>query len=229
MRTERRGRRVIRDVVAAAAAFMIVFAVAYVSGRASIPVEIEAAADAAAIGEVPTGGSAVMGDDAFSDPAEASLESLQAQLAAMDPPAALLAATGAVEGRLVLDGGESVSSNFLPVGDHDDEELAMDVNARFSGTDATFTVVADALQIGKPKTESVSVVLSIQGLMFFSQAGMCTVELLDLGYTLEQSIYGRLSVPYFEGHLACDGVPELRSGEPLSFTAVFELRNTSGA
>lgn len=231
MRTGGRARHLARDLAAAFVAFFLVFGVGYLFGRWTFP-EFDAVPEAAsefdAAGESPVDGTA-SSEEAVESTAEVSIESLRDALADMDPPAALLAASGVVEGRLVFDGGESLSSGFLPVEFGEGEELAVDVNVRFTGGGTTLTIVTDALAVGEERSEGISVVLSTDGMMFFSQAGMCTIELQDLGFTAEASNMGigQITKPFFEGHLTCVDVPELRSGELVTLKAVFELRNAS--
>lgn len=233
MRTGGRARRLARDLAAAFVAFFLVFGVGYLFGRWTFPEfdavpEFEAASEFDAAGELP-GEEPVPSEDVSESAAEVSIASLRDALDDMEPPAALLAATGVVEGRLVFDGGESLSSGFLPVEFGEGEELTVDVNARFTGAGTTLTIVTDALAVGEERSESISVVLSTGGMMFFSQAEMCTIELQNLGFTTEASNmgFGQITKPFFDGHLTCMDVPELRSGELVTFKAVFELRNAA--
>lgn len=214
MRTEGRVRRLGSDLAAASVAFSLVFGVGFLLGTWMIP-PVDAAHELdMAAGEIPVEDSAPAG--------EVSLASLRGELADMEPPAALLVAEGVIEGRLVFDRGESLH-NVFAVDIGEGEELTMDVNARFTGGDATLTIVSDALARGEVRSEGVSVVLVAQGMTFFSQAGMCTIELQDLGFKTENSIYGQLLVPFFEGHLTCADLSEIRSGELVGLTAVFEF------
>ncbi|HSM02613.1 MAG TPA: hypothetical protein VK960_09290 [Acidimicrobiia bacterium] len=202
-------RRLLRDVGAATVAFVIVFAAGYLGGRAAMP------AFRAAVGDVPLEADAGTG--------EVSIVSLRADLAAAELPAAVLASTGVVEAQMLLDRGESlVSGLFLP---SEDEPEAIDLNTRFTGGDASLTIKADQMAREEARTEGMTIVLTANGMTFNPRAGMCTLELRDFGFTTVQRPWGQASLPWYGGSLTCRDVPELRSGEPLSFTAVFEYRS----
>ena len=203
-------RRLARDLMAAIAAFAIVFAVGYIGGRAAMPTF------RLAVGELPVEDTDASG--------EVSLVDLRADLASLEGPAAVMAATGAIEGRLLLDHAEGLSNNALLL-PSEDEPPALDVHARFTGAEGSLTIKADQMARGEARTEGMTVVFASEGLTFNPRPGMCTLELDDFGFTTMQRPWGKISVPWYEGSLTCSEVPELRSEQAASFTVVFEMRS----
>ena len=207
-----RVRNAARDVLAATVAFALVFAVGYLGGRAAVP-SFRVAADGIPAAEETPG---------ESKPEEVSIESLLADLASPEHPPAALAAFGAVEMRVVFDGVQSLATNalLLPT---DDEPEAIDLHVRFTTGDTTLTVKADQVARGEARTDTMTIVLTSDGMTFNPRAGMCTLELRDFGFTTIQRPWGLASIPWYGGSLICADVPELRSDETVSFTMVFEL------
>lgn len=203
-------RRVAGDVLAAFVAFLIVFAVAYVVGRAAMPVFRLALGDI----ELVSAGDGGAG--------EVSVVALRADLAPFERPVALLQASGAVEGRVLLDRGEARGENRFPGDLQEGSEALIDVNVRFSGPDAVLTLIADQMPVGEPRSEGMTVVLTVGVQTFNAPRGACTLELIESGYRILSRPWGQLLTPYFAGHLACGEVAELRSGTPVSFVAVFD-------
>jgi len=203
-------RRLARDLMAAVAAFVVVFAVGYIGGRAAMP------SFRLAVGDLP-----VQGTDAT---AEVSTTELLADLAALDGPGAVMAASGAIESRLLLDHGEGLSNNALLL-PSDDEPSALDVHARFTGAEGSLTIKADQMERGEARTEGMTIVFASDGLTFNPRPGMCTLRLDDFGFTTLQRPWGKVSVPWYEGSLTCSEVPELRTEQAVSFTVVFEMRS----
>ena len=195
---------------AAIVAFVIVFAVGYIGGRAAMP------AFRAAAGDIPL--------QEVDSSGEVSIVALRADLvSAVDGAGALMAASGAVEGRFLLDRVESlVNGLFLP---SDDEPEAIDLHVRLTGDDAALTIKADQIGRGESRTDGMTVVMTSDGSMFNPTPGMCTLSLDDFGFTTIQRPWGKASIPWYVGTLTCVEVPELRTDQTVSFTAVFESRS----
>jgi len=210
MSADRRSRRVARDVSAAFLAFLVVFAVAYVVGRASMP------GLPFALGDLPL-------EDA--EDSGTSIASLRADLVALESSGAVVATTGAVEAKLTLDRAESqVPWNWADeVADLD--EITLDLHLRLTGSDGTLTIKTDQIGRGEPRTDRMTVVFTTGGMTFNPRSGMCSLELRDVGYTTERRPWGEISLPWFDGQLVCTDVPELRSGDVVTFTAVFAYRD----
>jgi hypothetical protein len=210
MNAARRSRRVARDVSAASLAFLVVFAVAYVVGRAAMPGLPFAPGDLSLEGAGDSG---------------TSIASLRADLVALDSSGAVVATSGAVEAKLTLDRAESqVPWNWADeVADLD--EITLDLHLRLTGSDGTLTIKTDQIGRDEPRTDRMTVVFTTGGMTFNPRSGMCSLELRDVGYTTEQRPWGEISLPRFDGQLVCTDVPELRSGDAVTFWAVFAYQD----
>jgi hypothetical protein len=153
---------------------------------------------------------------------ELSVVALRADLAPFERPVALLQASGAVDGRVLLDRGETQGGFFLPEDFEEGNVVPIDVNVRFSGSGAVLTLIADQMPVDEPRSEGMTVVLTSDGQTFTAARGACTLELIDSGYTILSRPWGQMLTPHFAGHLACGEVSELRSGVLVSFVAVFD-------
>ncbi|MEX1208380.1 MAG: hypothetical protein WEE36_07215 [Acidimicrobiia bacterium] len=204
------GRRLGRDVSAAIVAFLVVFAVGYVAGRVAMPVFRSALGEI----ELPSAGEGGAG--------EVSVVAMRADLAPFERPVALLQASGAVDGRVLLDHGETQGGFFLRDDFEEGSVVPIDVNVRFSGSGAVLTLIADQMPVDEPRSEGMTVVLTSGGQTFNAARGACTLELIDSGYKVVSRPWGELLTPHFAGHLACGEVAELRSGSLVSFVAVFD-------
>lgn len=208
-----RGHRALRDLGVGLIGFALILAVSHTVGRAMVPSFPQALGNI----EIPR-----VGDGGSS---EVSVVSLRADLAPLERPVALLQASGAVDGRLLLDRGESQGGIFLPEDyEEGDELLLVDVNVRFSGSGSALTVVADQMPTDQPRSEGMTVVLTSGQQTFTAGRGACTLELVESGYTVLSRPWGQVLVPHFAGSLVCDEVSELRSGDLVSFIAVFDYK-----
>jgi hypothetical protein len=202
-----------RDLLFGLVAFLVVFATIYTVGRAAMPVF------RSALGEIEVAGAGDGGGG------EVSVVALRAELAPLERPVALLQASGAIEGRFVLDRGESAASTggfFFPSDLEGSGEGAIDVSVRFTGAGAALTLVADQMPINQPRTDRLTIVLTSDGQTFNAARGACTLELIDAGYSTVTRPWGQVSIPHFAGHLACNDVSELRNGTLVSFVVVFD-------
>jgi hypothetical protein len=201
------------DLLVGLVGFWLVFSTSYAVGRAAMP-SFRSALD----------------DIEFANPGsegagQVSILAMRAELAPLERPAALLEASGGVDGRFVLDHGESAASTggfFFPSDIAGDSEGAIDVSVRFSGPGAALTLVADQMPINQPRNDRLTIVLTSDGQTFNAARGACTLELIESGYSTLTRPWGQVSIPHFAGHLACNDVSELRSGTLVSFVVVFD-------
>jgi hypothetical protein len=199
-----------RDLLFGLVAFLVVFATVYIVGRAAMPVF------RSALGDIE------LADAGDGGAGEVSVVALRADLAPFERPVALLQASGAVDGRVLLGHGEAQGGFFLPDDFEEGSVVPVDVNVRFSGSGAVLTLIADQMPVDEPRSEGMTVVLTSGGQTFNAARGACTLELIDSGYSILSRPWGQVLTPHFAGHLACGEVSELRSGNLVSFVAVFD-------
>jgi hypothetical protein len=198
-------RAAIRDLVVAVSGFAITFSLIFVMGRVFIP------SFGATIGDVDiaaTGGSPLL--------------DLRTDLAALHPPAAVLEATGALEGRFVLDRTVFVSRfgrprNIVNVG----KDVPVDIDVKFSAGGLILTLVAEQVPVGEPRRDRMTVVVTADGQTFSAQPGSCAIELFESGVLTRNTGLGQAISPSYSGQVTCTDVAEIRSGALVSFTAVF--------
>ncbi|MEX2419417.1 MAG: hypothetical protein WD652_03470, partial [Acidimicrobiia bacterium] len=187
----------------------LVFAVGYTTGRALVPTfgpRLEAVVA-----------------DFGSEPG--LLAGLSAELDSVAVPAAIIEISGSVEGRFVLDVAD-VPLAFESLGSEGPDygpNMPVDLDARYSARGVTLALVADQVAAGMPRTEAITVAVSVDGRSFSARPGDCTLELATSGYDPEKSgsgffIYWQV----FTGHVICTDIADIRGGEPISFTAVFD-------
>lgn len=204
----RRRERVGRDVLAAAVTFALVLSVVYTAGRvALVPMshwELLALAEGVE-----------------SDP---GLSGFFGELDSVAAPAAVIEISGSVEGRFVLDHAD-VELQFESLRSEDPDygpNMPVVLDARYSASGVMLTLIADQVDAGQPRTEGMTIAVSVDGRSFNARPGDCTLELSTSGYDPEKSHSGFMMFwPVFRGHVICIDVPDLRGGEPISFTAVF--------
>lgn len=198
-----------KDLLVALVGFWLVFSTSYAVGRAAMPAFRSS-----------------LGDVTFANDEEAGLlAALSAELASVAVPAAVIEISGSVEGRFVLDHAyvpfafESLRSEGPDYGPN----MPVDLDARYSARGMTLVLVADQVAAGTPRTEAITVAVSVDGRSFSSRPGHCTLELATSGYDTERSASGFFIYwQVFAGHVICTDVADIRGGEPISFTAVFD-------
>jgi len=99
------------------------------------------------------------------------------------------------------------------------------VRMRFSDGPWTLNIIAEGgVEIGRAKFDGITVVLVIDGSMFINLAGLCELVVheaeIDRGARILQGSHRAVSA---FGELSCTGIEEIRTGEPLSFSAAFKL------
>jgi hypothetical protein len=198
-----------QDLLFGLVAFLVVVATIYTVGRAAMPVFRSALGDI----ELSSAGDGGSG--------EVSVVALRADLARFERPVALLQASGAVDGRVLLDHGEAQGGFFMSNGF---DGSVVPINVRFSGSGVVLTLIADQMPVGEPRSEGMTVVLTKDGQTFTAARGACTLELIDSGYNTISRPWGQALTPYFAGHVTCGDLSELRNGTLVSFVAVFDYR-----
>jgi hypothetical protein len=161
-----------------------------------------------------------------SQPADSSaalLDTLRVEQLSLGVPA-LLEVGGEVEGRFAL-GSAQASPVWIPLqGDPPEpgEGFPVDVHVRFLAADATLTVVADQAEAGVARSDRLTVILTTEGRTFASRSGQCSLELTSAGHAGQTNPWvGLIIVPYYSGQVRCTDVGDLRTGDTISFVAVF--------
>lgn len=200
------GRRLGKDLGVVVIAFWLVFSAAFLVGRASMP--------STSLLSTAVGGSE-----------SPLLGELRTDLAALGRSAAAIEVTGAIAGRWVLD-NPNVPYEFVPLGAEADPYrpgTPIDLDVRYESDGVTLAMVIRQLGPGIVRTEAMTILVAVEGRSFNAHAGDCTVEPTRSGYLPEQTPSGfALYWPYFAGHATCTAIADIRSGETISFTAVFE-------
>lgn len=190
-----RANRLSRDVLAGSLTIGLVVATTVLASRAFVPATVTATTPG-------------------STEAVAAIDPV-AEIADLPDPAAVMYASGAVEGRLLFDGivrhfdwgpGQDTSSN--------------DIDVQYRGSEIQFTLVAKGVIIGEPRTDRITAVLTAQGMTFFTHDGDCELLVTRFEYLEPTDGTSRL-VPSFAGAMTCT-VSEVRSGEALSYTVAFD-------
>lgn len=209
------------ETIAFVAMVLSLFGLIYVVGRASIPTFRSAAeeilAEASATSEAPP-----------PDAAEAVLlDDLRRQRLSESVPA-VIDVMGAVDARYALEQAHAPTVWIPLQGDPPEpgEGFPIDVDVRFSTADTTLTVVAGEAEAGVARTDRMTVVLTTGGRSFVADAGECALELGRSGYaSLLNPWVGEIIVPFFDGQIRCADVADIRSGETVSFAAVFDYED----
>jgi hypothetical protein len=86
-------------------------------------------------------------------------------------------------------------------------------------------VIARQAVTGPARTERLTIGFTVDGQSFISKAGDCALELSRSGYHLDLTPTGAaglvIATPYFTGHVICKEVADIRSGDTISFVALF--------
>ncbi|MEX0825989.1 MAG: hypothetical protein WD184_04440 [Acidimicrobiia bacterium] len=204
-------RAIRQDLSGALIGFGVVFAFVFIVGRIFLP------SSGLGIAQVVAQGA---------DQETSLLDELGVELAALNQDGAVIEWSGAIAGRSVLD---HVSIPFVWVPSDATgaymRDGPVDVNARYSRGGGTLAVIAGQAMAGQARTAAMTVLFTIDGQSFTSRSGDCSLELSRSGYHLDLTPTGAaglvIATPYFTGHVICKDVAEIRSGETVSFTAVF--------
>ncbi|MEX1208511.1 MAG: hypothetical protein WEE36_07910 [Acidimicrobiia bacterium] len=207
-----RVRSVCMDLLAAVVAFWVIFSVAYVFGRISVP-----SFRAPSVASVVAGGEG-LGQDGGT----LLLDDIHLQLAGIPGSAAIVAASGAVDGRFVLDHVDSAGVEFRQ-GGPPDLTLPVALKVKLSGGGATLSIVGREVVLGggPQQISQMTIVFTAEGKTFLPEAGDCVLEFLDSGLVVEEVGEGRSYHPSIIGQVSCSAVAALRTGETVSFSAAF--------
>jgi len=215
MGTPRDDRGIMTLVGVAVAIFGLVYAV----GRASMPTFRSTAERilASSTTEAPAPGTE----------SAALIEALNRERLSHGVPA-VVDVMGAVEARYAF-GRADAPPVWIPLQGEAPEPgdgFPIDVHVRFIAAEATLTLVAEMAEAGVLRTDGMTVVLSADGRSYVADAGDCALELARSGYaSVINQWVGEVIVPYFAGQLVCSDVSEIRSGESISFAAVFDYED----
>ncbi|MBI5157166.1 MAG: hypothetical protein HZA58_04040 [Acidimicrobiia bacterium] len=189
-----RGTRLGRDVLAGSITIGLVVAATVLASWAFVPETVT---------DTTTG----------STEASAAIDPV-AEIAALPDPAALMYASGAVEGRLLFDG-------IVPHFEWGPQDTSSnDIDVQYRGSGIKLTLVAKGVIIGERRTDRVTAVLTVQGMTFFAHDGECELLVARFEYLEPTDGTSRL-VPSFAGMMTC-AVSEVRSGDALSYTVAFD-------
>jgi hypothetical protein len=210
------------DLLAAVVAFLLVFSVTYIAGRASMPSFRSSIAELMAEAQRQRPSSETTPDAVESD--STLLTELRVELTALRAPA-VMELVGAIDGRYVLEHADApvVWVPLRGAPPEPGEGFPIDIDIRFSAADTTLTLVANQAEAGVPRSEGLTVVLTTAGRSFVAHPGECSLELHRSGYATQSNPYvGEIIVAFFTGQVLCRDVGDIRSGETVSFTAVFD-------
>jgi hypothetical protein len=205
-------RAIRQDLSAALIGFGVVFTIVFVVGRMFLP------SSGLGIAQVVAQGA---------DQQTSLLEELGLELAGLNEDGAVIEWSGAIAGRSVLD-HLTIPFEWVPTEETGDyrPDGPVDMSARFSRGGGTLSVIAGQAVAGQVRTEALTILLTIDGQSFTSKAGDCTLELSRAGYNVDLTPTGAaglvIATPYFTGHVTCEDVTDIRSGDTVSFTAVFK-------
>ena len=187
-------RQVGRDLTAASIAIGLVVLTTYVASRALIP-------------------SAAPPDGA---PETTSGRDPVAEVEALPESAAVIDASGFVDARLVLYYFvRSFQQESRPDGSSND------VDVKYRGSGAELTVLVRGITVGVPRTDRMTIILTLDGKTFNVHPGDCTLTFSRFEYFASHADPTRL-VPSFAAELQCSDLSALRSGETLSLIAAFD-------
>ena len=201
--------RLRRDLLVALMGFGVVFALVYVMGRAFLPSSdlTESVAQSA-------------------DTEHVLLDELRADLADR-VDTAVIEVSGAMAGRSVLSHADSPFL-WVPQGTPPEEHRPggpVDLDVRYAGGGVTLAIKADQMEEGQARSERLTIVLNMGRRSFNAHPGECTLELTRSGSVLDPTPTGAVGLllawPYFAGHMTCREIADIRSGDTVSFTAVF--------
>jgi len=211
-------RRAAGDVGVALIGFVVMLGVSYTLGRAIVPAYPQA------LGDIDLSPTTVEADD----DRPLTLEEMLTDVAEDDVPTmAFLQSEGALVGRFHLNLEDYREWQDEGVEEGPSLDLDMKYYSGFDGEEPSFTITARGLEIGVPRTERYTVIVSSGARTFLAKPGQCTIELLRLDFTTLPPAFGSSSsddrtMPVFLGQAACEDVPELRGDGTISFTVVFD-------
>ncbi|HAX82294.1 MAG TPA: hypothetical protein DCY40_07000 [Actinobacteria bacterium] len=138
-----------------------------------------------------------------------------AEVEALPESAAVIDASGFVEERLVLYYFVRSFQWSRPDGSSND------VDVKYQGSGAELTVLVRGITVGVPRTDRMTIVLTLDGKTFNAHPGDCTLIFTRFEYFASHADPTRL-VPSFAAELQCSDLSALRSGETLSLIAAFD-------
>jgi hypothetical protein len=214
-------QRFLRDVGVGLMGFVLILAVSYTLGRAIVPAFPQALGD---LEVLPTTVAEEIGADG-----SLTVEQMRADVAGDDFPAmAFLQSSGALEGRFHLNLTDYREWQDEGVAEGPVLDLDMKYYSGFNTDDPTLTITARDLGVGTQRTEHYTVLVSWEAKTFLAKPGQCTIDLLDLRFTLlpprfgGRADLGDRTMPVFLAQAACTDVKELRTDEAITFTVVFD-------
>jgi hypothetical protein len=216
-------RSFVWDVIVAFFAAAAVFGVVFGLGRLSHPPAwlpspgvVAAATDTGDVPDSgPTGGEA---DTA------ASIPVLQAIVDDMYGFGAAVSATGAIEDRLVF--GDVDHFSLTPTLSCDDvtctdgPPTAMSI--AYIGDGIKLTIIASVPDGSGPFSDGVTPVLAAGAQSFIAHSGDCTMEFSSFKFGAPEGRFAQQRADV-AGQMTCTDVADVRSGETVSYTAVFVL------
>ena len=138
-----------------------------------------------------------------------------AEVAALPDPAALIYASGAIEGRFLLGVVPSRPFGTPPNASSNDIEI------QYRGSEAQLTVGAKAITVGEARTDRITVVVVLNGQSFIAHDGDCTLLISQFEYLQPTDGTSRL-IASFIGELECRELANVHGGDAVSFTAAFD-------
>ncbi len=186
-------RRGGRDLLAGALAIGLVISATYLAGRVFLP--------------PPDNTQANETTSRALDPA--------AEVAARPEVLAVIDASGAVEGRLLLD--RTVPNAQIHSGPDGSSD---DIDIKYEGAGATLRLLAPAITVGVARTDRITLIVTYEGKTFNAHPGDCVLMISRFEY-LHSAGFPRLTAS-FVAELTCTEIADIRSGDTLSFTAVID-------
>lgn len=211
-------RRAARDIGVAILGFALIMGVSYTLGRALVP------AFPQALGDLDLSPTTTVGEGG----GVLTLEEMHEEVAADDFPAvAYVQVEGAIEGAFRLNLTDYREWQDEGVVEGPTLDLDMKYYSGYDTNEPTLTITARGLEVGSPRTERYTVVLSQGVHTFLADPGQCSIELLDLRFTTLPPAFGSASsddrtMPVFLAQAVCEGVEVLRGDDTVSFTVVFD-------
>ena len=184
-------RRGGRDLLAGVLAIGLVISVTYLAGRVSLPPSDNTQSSQTTSGAL--------------DPA--------AEVAARPEVLAVIDASGAVEGRLLLD--RIVWNAHMHSGPDGSSD---DIDIKYEGPEARLRLVAREITVGVARTDRITLILTYDGKAFLAHPGDCVLMISRFEYLR----FERILTASFAAELTCNEIADMRSDDTLSFTAVID-------
>ena len=186
-----------RDLLIGALAIGLVISATYLVGRVSLPP------------------SSAPPDITQASPMTSRALDPAAEVAARPEVLAVIDASGAVEGRLLLDRAvPNAQIHSGPDGSSDD------IDIKYEGAGATLRLLAPAITVGVARTDRMTLLVTYEGKTFNAHPGDCVLMVSRFEY-LHSAGFSRLTAS-FVAELTCTEIADIRSGDTLSFTAVID-------